>query len=438
MNEEVLVAQTLVQKIIARASGQSHVAPGAMVSCKIDLVMAHDGSGPQRWASQLKELNAEVWDTSKIVLITDHYVPPADQESAAILKLTRDFAKAHGIYQFHDMQGICHVVLPEYGYLKPGMFACGGDSHSPTGGAFGCYMAGYGWTDIAAMVITGDTWTIVPETIRVNLSGGFAECVAAKDVMLLLCRELGMDNSFKVVEYGGGLVADLSVQERMVLTNMAAELGCETGIIEADQKTLDHIRAHGGHVDDDALEWRSDRDAPYEAVHDFHISTLEPQVAAPHSPSNSGPVSAHVGQRIDQCYIGACTGAKLEDLHMAARILKGRQVSPETRLLVAPASALTTKHAVADGTLQILLEAGVVMLPTGCGACAGLGAGVLAAGEVCMSSTNRNFKGRMGHKDSDVYLGSPYTVAATAVAGRIADPREILADAPAHPQGAVS
>ncbi len=421
------MAQTLVQKIAARAAGLRNVAPGDIVTCKVDLVMAHDSSGPRRWGPRLKELGAKLWDPSKIVMVTDHFVPAVDQESAAILKTTRDFVKEHGIKHFYDMQGICHVVLAENGHLKPGMFVAGADSHSPHGGVFGCYIAGYGISDMTAIVVTGETWIMVPETFRVNWSGAFGDFVSAKDIMLFLCREIGMENAFKVIEYGGDTVAALSMQERMVLTNMAAELGCETGIVPADTKTLDYIRDHGGDVDATMLEWQSDPDAPYESVRDFDASALEPQVALPHSPGASEAAEDVKGVTVEQCYIGACVGAKLEDLHMAAKVLKGRKVATGTRLLVAPSSIKTTKEAAADGTLATLTEAGAIILPSGCGACAGLGAGLLSEGETCISTTNRNFKGRMGHNDSFVYLGSPYTVAASAVAGRVADPREIMA-----------
>ena len=237
-----------------------------------------------------------------------------------------------------------------------------------------------------------------------------------------------MENNFKVIEYGGDTVAAMSMQERMVLTNMAAELGCETGIVPADSKTLDFIRDHGGDVDESMLDWQSDPQAPYESVRDFDASALGPQVALPHSPGTSEPAERVTGVAVDQCYIGACVGAKLEDLHMAAKVLRGRKVSSNTRLLVAPSSVKTTKDAAADGTLATLTEAGAVILPSGCGACAGLGAGLLSEGETCISTTNRNFKGRMGHQDSFVYLGSPYTVAASAVAGRVADPRKLMAE----------
>ncbi len=420
------MALTLVQKILARAAGRDSVSPGDIVTAQVDLLMAHDSSGPRRWMPHLEALGAPLKDPNKIVIVTDHFVPAVDPQSAAILKTTRDFVKSQGIQHFYDMQGISHIVLPEHGFLKPGMFVCGGDSHSPTGGAFGCYIAGFGYTDMVAIAVTGETWVQVPETIRVNWSGAFGAGVAAKDVMLFLCRELGMDNSFKVVEFGGDMVRAMDMAERMVLTNMAAELGCDTGLIEPDETTLIHIKAHGGAVDGDALSWRSDAGAPYTALHHFDASALEPHVAAPHSPANSAPVTEHSGQSVDQCYIGACTGAKLSDLHMVAEVLKGRCVSPQTRLLVAPASTKTTAAAAADGTLEILTAAGAILLPTGCGACAGMGAGVLADGEICIASINRNFKGRMGHANSQVYLASPYTVAASALAGRIADPRDVL------------
>lgn len=419
---------TLTEKILARAAGRDAVSPGEMITVEVDLAMAHDSSGPRRWKARLEALGTGLWDPERVVIVSDHYVPAVDADSAAILKLTRDFAREYGVKNFYDMKGICHVILPEHGHARPGLFIAGGDSHSTNAGAFGCYAAGFGATDMTAIVATGETWTVVPETIRVEISGALGEGVAAKDVMLALCRDLGMGNHFKAIEYGGEAVRNMDMEQRTVLANMAAELGGETGIIEPDETTLRHIRAHGGAVEDDALtRWRSDPGCTYAKIHRLDASALEPQIAAPHSPANAAPVSAHEGVAIDQAYIGACVGAKLSDLHMAAAVLKGRTVSASTRLLVAPASAKVTEAAAKDGTLAILTEAGAVILPSGCGACAGLGAGLLAEGEVCLSSTNRNFQGRMGHKDAKVYLGSPYAVAAGAVAGRIADPRPYLA-----------
>jgi len=422
---------TLVEKIIARAAGVDRVAPGQLVTAQVDLAFAHDSSGPRRWAPMLRELGVGLWDPQKVAIVSDHYVPAVDAESARILKLAREFAAEHQVGAFFDMVGICHLVLPEHGLIRPGAFVAGGDSHSPTAGAFGAYAAGYGATDMAAIVATGETWLAVPETIRVEWSGRFGAGVAAKDIMLFLCRELGMDNAFKAIEYGGDTVEGLSMAERMVLCNMAAELGCEAGVVAPDRTTFAYLRAAGRPVEDEAaaLALASDRDAVYAAVRRFNAATLQPQIAAPHDPSRTQDVTEHAGIKVDQCYIGACVGAKIEDLRMAAAVLKGRKVSPDTRLLIAPASQKTTTTATQDGTLQTLMEAGAVLLPSGCGACAGYGAGVLADGEVCISSTNRNFKGRMGSKEAQVYLGSPYSVAAAAVEGRIADPRQFLGEA---------
>jgi 3-isopropylmalate/(R)-2-methylmalate dehydratase large subunit len=417
---------TLAQKILARAAGRDTAMLGEILTCQVDLALLLDSGGPRRIWPRLKELGVGVWDREKIVVVTDHFVPAVDAASAAILKLTREFVREFDIRKFFDMQGIGHVVLAENGLIHPGMFLCGGDSHSSNGGAFGCYMAGFGAIEMTGVVVTGEIWMQVPDTIRVNWSGQFGRGVVAKDIMLLLCRELGINNAFSVIEYGGDAVTAMSMNERVVLTNMAAELGAETGIIEPDHVTLDAIRAGGGEPAPDALDWRSDEDADYVAVHTFDSAALEPQVAAPHSPGNSGPVSDYEGVEIDQAYIGACVGAKLTDLQMVAEILQGRQVSSRTRLLIAPASQKVIRDATADGTLRILTEAGAYLLPTGCGACAALGAGILAENEVCISSTNRNFKGRMGANSAQVYLGSPYSVAAAAVTGHITDPRAFL------------
>jgi 3-isopropylmalate/(R)-2-methylmalate dehydratase large subunit len=392
----------------------------------VDLTLLLDSGGPRRIWPRLQELGVGVRDPDRIVLCTDHFVPAVDAESAAILKLTRDFAREFGIRKFFDMQGIGHVILMEQGLVEPGMFVCGGDSHSSNGGAYGACVMGFGAIEMTGVVVTGEIWVPVPETVRVNWRGRFAPAVVAKDIMLVLCRALGMDNAFRAIEYGGDTVAAMNMGERAVLTNMAAELGAETGFVEADEVTLAALRAAGREPAADALRWRSDADATYVAVHDFDATELAPQVAAPHSPANSAAVTEFAGVAIDQAYLGSCMGAKLADLQAAAAVLRGRQVAAGVRFLVAPASRQVWSAAAADGTLAALSEAGATMLPTGCGACAALGAGVLGEGEVCISSTNRNFKGRMGANSAQVYLGSPYTVAASAVAGRVADPREFL------------
>ncbi len=422
-------ARTLAEKIIARAAGRDTVRPGEIVTCTVDLAMIHDSGGPRRVKPVLERLGVGVWDPKRVVVVSDHYVPAFDAESAAILKLTREWVRDQEIDGFYDQQGICHVVLPERGHLRPGMFVVGGDSHSPTGGAFGAYMFGVGATDMAGVLVTGETWIRVPETIRLHWDGALPDGVSAKDMMLKLCATLGMDGGdYQAVEYSGDTIASLSMTERMTMSNMAAELGAQTGLIAGDETTAAYIRQAGGDPGD-FIGVTGDPDAPCRVKHSFDAAALDPQVAAPHSPANSGPVQDADKAKLDQCYIGACTGAKLNDLHMAARVLKGRKVASGTRLFVAPASTQITAKAAADGTLAALTEAGAILLPSGCGACAGYGAGVLAEGEVCISSTARNFKGRMGAKSSQVYLGSPFTVAASAVAGQIADPREILAEA---------
>ncbi|MBO6836556.1 MAG: 3-isopropylmalate dehydratase large subunit [Alphaproteobacteria bacterium] len=421
--------QTLAQKIVARAAGRDSVSPGEIVICRVDLAMIHDSGGPRRVKPILERLGVSVWDPERVVVVSDHYVPAVDADSAAILKLTRDWVKDQAIRKFYDQQGICHVVLPERGNLTPGLFVVGGDSHSPTGGAFGCFMFGVGATDMAGVLATGETWLKMPETILIRWGGRLSDGVSAKDMMLHACTRLGMDGGdYQVVQYDGDGVRALSMTERMTLSNMAAELGAMTGLIAPDTVTAEYIAAAGGEAAD-IDQWQADPDADYRAVHEFDAASLAPQVAAPHSPANAGDVASVAdGKAIDQCYIGACTGAKLEDLHMAARVLKGRQIAANTRLMIAPASTRITAAAAADGTLATLTEAGAILLPSGCGACAGYGAGVLAEGERCMASTARNFQGRMGARSATVFLGSPYTVAATAIAGQIADPRPFLAE----------
>jgi 3-isopropylmalate/(R)-2-methylmalate dehydratase large subunit len=421
-----MAGHTLAEKILMRASGAADVRPDDIVVGRVDLVMMHDSGGPRRVAPYLQRLGAKVWDPDRVVLVTDHFVPAVDTESAAILSLTRNWAKANGIARFHDMQGICHVVLQENAHLRPGMLAIGGDSHSPSGGAVGAFMVGVGATEMAGVLVTGEIWLRVPATIRVEWNGTLGRGVCAKDIMLFLCRELGMNNDYRVIEYTGSTVEAMSMAERLVLCNMAAELGAKTGIIAPDENALAQMRAGGHTLDDDVLEWKSDADARFERVLRFEAEKLAPQVAAPHSPANSTSVERIDRVRIDQAYIGACTGAKLTDLRMAAEVLKGKRVAPGVRLLIAPASTRTTSAAAADGTLAALTAAGAILMPTGCGACAGYGAGILSEGEVCISSTARNFKGRMGHPTSSVYLASPATVAASAIAGHITDPRAFL------------
>ncbi len=418
---------TLAEKIIAKAAGRDNVEPGEIVTCTVDLAMIHDSGGPRRVKPAMEKLGVNVWDPVKVVLVSDHFAPCTDAESAAILKLTRQWAAEQGITNFYDQQGICHVVTPERGHLAPGMFAVGGDSHSPTGGAFGCYMFGIGATDMLGILVTGETWLKVPETICINWSGKLSEGVAAKDMALKMCATLGMDGGgYQAVQYSGETIENLDMMERMTLCNMAAELGAQAGLIEPDETTATYITAAGGDPGDWAA-FCSDADAEYKTTHEFATTDLAPQVAAPHSPANAADVSDIEYTEIDQFYIGACTGAKLNDLEMAAAVLKGNKIAPSKRLTIAPASSQILTAATKQGIIEIFLNAGSNLLPPGCGACAGYGVGVLAEDEVCLASTARNFQGRMGASSSKVYLASPYTVAASAVAGHITDPRVVLA-----------
>ena len=417
---------TLAEKIIARASGKASVTPGDIVTCQVDLAMIHDSGGPRRVKPQMEELGAGLWDPSKVVLVSDHFSPCTDAESANILKITREWAAENGVINFYDQQGICHVVTPERGHLRPGMFAVGGDSHSPTGGAFGAYMFGIGATDMLGVLVTGETWVRVPETIQINWSGELRPAVSAKDMALKMCGDLGMDvGRYQAIQYTGETITALDIFERMTICNMAAELGAQAGLIEPDAKTAAYIEDAGSDPGD-WEQFRGDDGARVAATHNFDAGALTPQVAAPHSPANATDIANMEKVEIDQFYIGACTGAKLNDLKMAADVLTNKKVGPGKRLTVAPASARILTQATKLGIVETLLDAGANLLPPGCGACAGYGVGVLAEDEVCLASTARNFKGRMGASSSEVYLASPYTVAASAVGGRITDPREVL------------
>jgi len=405
-------AQTLAEKLIARAAGRAHVTAGETVVGKVDLAMSHDSSGPRRVAPMLDELQVPVWDPSRYVIVTDHYVPAETPEAQAILQFTRDWSKQAGIASLHDEEGICHVVLPQKGHLKPGMFVVGGDSHSPTGGAFGCYMFGI--------------WLNVPHTILMEWDGRFQPAVSAKDVMLFLCGRFGMDGGkYQAVEYGGEAVRSLSMQERMTLCNMTAELGGQAGLVAPDQVTIDYLLQAGVRPEEleSARSWSSDAQAHFLEHHRFDAAELTPQVAAPHSPANAAPIADLQGQPIDIAYIGACTGAKLDDLRMAARVLRGQRIAKGMRLMVAPASRDDQEAARKEGSLDILLQAGGELLPNACGTCAGYGKFRFAEDTRVVSSTARNFKGRMGAASSRVWLASPATVAASAIEGRLADPR---------------
>ncbi|MFM0512538.1 3-isopropylmalate dehydratase large subunit [Paraburkholderia sp. RL17-373-BIF-A] len=420
------VAQTLAQKLLAAACGRPEVEVGEIVTCNVDLAMFHDSSGPRRLKPMLEQLGASLWDKSKVVLVIDHYVPETDDESRRIVHIARDWAVAQQLPNVYDGVGICHVVLPERGHLRPGMFCVGGDSHSPTGGAFGAYMFGIGSTEMLGVAVSGQIWVKVPRTLRMNWRQRLAQGVTAKDMMLHMIGRFGMNGGrYQAVEFCGEAVTALSMQERMTLSNMSAELGAQVGLIAPDSVTADYLRAAGVQDDIELCRWQGDPQAEAE-THDFDAARLAPQVAAPHSPANTRDVGAYGDVAIDVAYIGACTGAKLEDLRAAASVLRGHRIASGVQLVVAPASVRDREQAAREGVMAVLEQAGAQLLATTCGACAGYG-GSIPENSTVISSTARNFKGRMGAASARVYLGSPYTVAASALRGRITDPREVLA-----------
>lgn len=423
-----MAAQTLAQKLIARACHRDEVAVDEIVTCDVDLAMFHDSSGPRRLKPMLEKLDAQIWDKSKVVLVMDHYVPEEDDDSRRILKIARDWAQAQQLPHVYDSVGICHVVLPQKGHLRPGMFCVGGDSHSPTGGAFGTYMFGIGSTEMLGVVVTGKIWVKTPATISMEWRGQLSNGVTAKDMMLHMIGLYGTNGAnYGAVEYTGSAVSALSMQERMTLSNMSAELGAQVGLIAPDKTTIAYLSAVGVRSEVDLDHWKTDHAAQRD-IREFDASALAPMVAAPHSPENVHPVNDMNDIPIQLAYIGACTGAKLDDLRAAARVLKGKRVETGVRLMVAPATLRDQQDAQKEGIMDILIEAGAQVFATSCGACSGYGNALAGASNV-ISSTARNFKGRMGSADTNVYLASPYTVAASALVGRIADPRLVLAEA---------
>ncbi|WP_286939249.1 3-isopropylmalate dehydratase large subunit [Achromobacter sp. UBA4530] len=418
--------QTLAQKLIAAACGRETVAEGEIVTCAVDLAMFHDSSGPRRLKPMLEELGATLWDPSRIVLVIDHYVPESDDESRRIVRIARDWAAEQQLPNVYDSVGICHVVVPQHGHIRPGMFCVGGDSHSPTGGAFGAYMFGIGSTEMLGVAVTGQIWVKVPKTLMMHWRGQLAAGVTAKDMMLHMIGRYGMNGGrYQAVEFCGEAVRALSMQERMTLSNMSAELGSQVGLIAPDETTAAWLREAGVTEELDLARWQSDRDAGAE-WHEFDAAALAPQVAAPHSPANARGVDTYSDVPVQVAYIGACTGAKLEDLRAAATVLRGRRLADGMQLMVAPASRQDQDQADREGVMQVLRDAGAQVLATSCGACAGYG-GSIPDGASVIATTARNFKGRMGSETAQVYLASPYTVAASAVVGRVADPREFLA-----------
>ena len=419
--------KTLAQKIISDASSTLSAKIGDVVVCRVDLAMIHDSGGPRRVKPILERLGCSVWDKDRVVVVTDHYVPVESDETKAIQDLTRAWVADQEIQNFYDQQGICHVVLPERGHLKPGMFCVGGDSHSPTGGAFGTYMFGIGATEMAGVLATGEIWIKVPETIFIEWSGHLMAGVTAKDMMLATCGKIGMGGGrYQAIQYAGEAIKDLNMQDRMTMSNMAAELGGQAGLIAPDETTINYLASVGADIPQNWQDYQIEIPDPDGVVINFDASKLPPQIAAPHSPENADDVAAFKNIEFDVAYIGACTGAKYSDLKAAASVLTNKKISSGITLKVAPASLRDQSRAEQEGIMQILQDAGAEFLPNSCGICAGYGRDRLLEDQVCLSSTARNFKGRMGASSSQVYLASPYTVAASAITGTMTDPREVM------------
>jgi 3-isopropylmalate/(R)-2-methylmalate dehydratase large subunit len=415
---------TVSEKILARASGNEGVNAGEIVKVEVDVAMMPDLTSILA-VKAMKAMGRErVWDREKVVVLLDHVAPASTLMAATIHRDIREFAREQDLKYLYDVEsGVCHQVLPEKGHVKPGTVVIGADSHTCTHGAFGAFATGVGSTDMGAVLATGKTWLKVPETIRVEVNGDLPEFVAPKDVILRIIGEIGADGAtYNAVEFAGGTVSDMSVSGRMTLCNMAIEMGGKAGIVEPDEKTFAFLKERT----DDAFDpvW-ADPDAGYRRVLELDAGELEPQIACPHKVDNVKPIGEVAGTRINQAFIGSCTNGRLEDLENARAVLKGRHVHADVRLLVVPASRDVYLEALEAGIVHDLVEAGAVFSNPSCGACFGGHIGLLAPGEVGLTTSNRNFKGRQGSPEALVYLASPAVTAASAVAGEIADPGDL-------------
>lgn len=418
----------ITEKILAKAAGKKVVHPGEIVDADIDMIMTHDLTGPLAVEAFKKIGTPKVWDSKKIVVILDHQVPAESVKAAELHKTMRQFAKDQNL-KIYDVGrgGICHQVMPEQGHVKPGDVIIGSDSHTCTYGAFGAFATGVGSTEAAAAMATGKIWFKVPPTIKIDVKGKFKKYIAPKDLILNIIGTLSVDGAiYKAAEFSGPTIKAMSIAGRMTLCNMAVEFGAKNGIIAPDETTTEFLAGRIGKMPDiKALQ--SDKDAEYERTVEFDVSKLEPQVACPNSVDNVKPVSEIGDVPVEQAFIGSCTNGRLEDLRVAAQVMKGKKVKDGVRALVIPASQEVWKQANDEGLLQIFTEAGAIVCGSACGPCLGGHIGLLAAGESCVATSNRNFIGRMGSTQAKVYLASPATVAASALAGKIVSAAEVKA-----------
>lgn len=418
-------AMTITEKILARHAGQDSVSPGELIEVDIDLALANDITAPMAIRVFDELGTGSVFDREKIALVPDHFVPNKDIASAEQAKIMKDFARLHDIKYYFEAgeAGIEHVILPEKGIVLPGDLVIGADSHTCTYGALGAFSTGMGSTDLGVSMATGKTWLKVPAAIKVVYEGKLRPWVGGKDLILHTIGLLGVEGAvYKTLEFTGGVIRNLSMSQRLTMANMAVEAGAKNGIVEPDKITRAYVE---GRSEREGVFLASDLDATYERVIHIDVNPIEPQVALPHSPDNVRSVSDVGTIKVDQVFIGSCTNGRIEDLRDAARILKGHTVARDTRLIVIPGSPHVYKTAIEEGIVQTLLEVGAVIGPPCCGPCLGGHMGILAEGEKAISTSNRNFVGRMGHANSEVYLSNPAIAAASAVLGRIGAPEEI-------------
>jgi len=421
----------ITEKILAKASGKKTVHPGEIADANVDMIMVHDLTGPLAVETFKKIGVQKVWDNQKVVMILDHQVPAESVKAAELHKTMRQFAKDQKL-RIYDVGrgGICHQVMPEKGHVVPGTVIVGADSHTCTHGAFGAFATGIGSTEAAAVFATGKIWLKVPEAIKVNVTGQFQKYVTPKDLILSIIGRMGVDGAiYKSAEFTGPTIKSMSMAGRMTLCNMAVEMGAKNGIVEPDETTRKFLEGRTSKALPNFESLKSDKDAVYERTMEFDVSSMEPQVACPSSVDNVKPVSEVGNVPIEQAFIGSCTNGRIEDLRLAAQVLKGKRVKDTVRTLVIPASQEVYRQALNEGLMEIFTDAGAMVCGSACGPCLGGHIGLLAAGEVCVSTSNRNVIGRMGSTQASVYLASPATVAASAVTGKITDPRKLEAKA---------
>lgn len=427
------MGQTISEKILAKHSGQKSVEPGALINCKVDLVLGNDITTPPAIKEFEKIGVSKVFDKKKIYLVPDHFTPNKDIKSAEQVKMMREFSKKYGIVNFFEIgcMGVEHALLPELGAIRPGYLVIGADSHTCTYGGLGAFSTGIGSTDMAAGMATGEVWFKVPEQLKFVFRGKLNKWVEAKDLILYTIGKIGVDGArYMSMEFAGPVIENLSVEGRLTMANMAIEAGGKNGIFAPDKKVYDYLKSKIklGAWSSVSKEWAklySDKDAAYKKVYEWDAKDIEPQVAFPHLPSNTKPVSKCKSVKINQSVIGSCTNGRIEDMRIAAKILKGKKVHKEVRLIILPATQNIQLQMIKEGLMEIFIKAGAAVSTPTCGPCLGGHMGILAEGERSIATTNRNFVGRMGHPKSEVYLSNVAVAAASAVAGFIASPEDI-------------